>query len=84
MLRRSHLCHDPGRDPAHSVGPRLSATLSYFSGCHGVSKRGVEQIAETVLGVPIALGTVANLEQEVAPRWPRLTPKLWRRCVGRT
>ena len=66
MLRRSHLCHDPGRDPAHSVGPRLSATLSYFSGCHGVSKRGVEEIAETVLGVPIALGTVANLEQEVS------------------
>ncbi len=24
----------------HSVGPRLTATLSYFSGCHGVSKRG--------------------------------------------
>src|SRR4051794_28831305 len=30
---------------AHSVGPRLTATLSYFSGCHGVSKRGVEEIA---------------------------------------
>lgn len=51
---------------AHSVGPGLTATLSYFSGCHGVSKRGVEEIAETVLGVPIALGTVANLEQEVS------------------
>ena len=51
---------------AHSVGPRLTATLSYFSGCHGVSKRGVEEIAATVLGAPIALGTVANLEQEVS------------------
>src|ERR1700752_1153089 len=30
---------------AHSVGPRLTATLSYFSGCHGVSQRGVEEIA---------------------------------------
>lgn len=50
---------------AHSVGPRMTATLSYFSGCHGVSKRGVEEIAETVLGLPISLGTVANLEQEV-------------------
>jgi transposase len=50
---------------AHSVGPRLTATLSYFSGCHGVSKRGVEEIAEAVFGVPVALGTVANLEQEV-------------------
>ena len=56
----------PAEIRAHSVGPRLTATLSYFSGCHGVSKRGVEEIAETVLGVPIALGTVANLEQEVS------------------
>src|SRR3954462_6685010 len=56
----------PAAIRAHSVGPRLTATLSYFSGCHGVSKRGVEEIAEAVLGVPIALGTVANLEQEVS------------------
>jgi transposase len=56
----------PATIRAHSVGPRLTATLSYFSGCHGVSKRGVEEIADTVLGVPIALGTVANLEQEVS------------------
>ena len=51
---------------AHSVGPRLTATLSYLAGCHGLSKRGVEEIAETVFGAPIALGTVANLEQEVS------------------
>jgi transposase len=56
----------PAEIRAHSVGPALTATLSYFSGCHGVSKRGVEEIADTVLGVPIALGTVANLEQEVS------------------
>ena len=51
---------------AHSVGPRLTATLSYFTGCHGVSKRGVEEIAEAVFDAPVALGTVANLEQEVS------------------
>jgi transposase len=51
---------------AHSVGPRLTATLSYFSGCHGVSKRGVEEIAATVFDAPLSLGTVANLEQEVS------------------
>jgi transposase len=56
----------PAEIRAHSVGPALTAILSYFSGCHGVSKRGVEEIAETVLGAPIALGTVANLEQEVS------------------
>jgi transposase len=56
----------PAEIRAHSVAPRLTATLSYFSGCHGVSKRGVEEIAEAVFGAPIALGTVANLEQEVS------------------
>jgi hypothetical protein len=49
-----------------SVGPRLTSTLSYFSGCHAVSKRGVEEIAEAVFGMPIALGTVSDLEREVA------------------
>ena len=56
----------PAEVRAHSVGPRLTATLSYFSGCHGVSKRGVEEIADSVFAAPIALGTVANLEQEVS------------------
>jgi transposase len=51
---------------AHGVGPRLTATLSYFAGCHGVSKRGIEEIAEAVFQAPIALGTIANLEQEVS------------------
>lgn len=50
----------------HSIGPRLTAVLSYFAGCHGVSKRGVEEIFEAVFEVPIALGTVANLEQEMS------------------
>jgi len=56
----------PATIRSHSVGPRMTATLSYFSGCHGVSKRGIEEIAETVFGAPIALGTVSNLEQEVS------------------
>lgn len=42
------------------------ATLSYFTGCHGVSKRGVEEISEAVFQTPIALGTIANLEQEMS------------------
>jgi transposase len=56
----------PAAIRAHSVGPRLTATLSYLTGCHGISKRGVEEIADTVFNAPIALGTVANLEQEVS------------------
>jgi transposase len=56
----------PAEIRAHSVGPRLTATLSYLTGCHGISKRGVEEIADTVFAAPLSLGTVANLEQEVS------------------
>jgi transposase len=51
---------------AHVCGPRLSATLSFLSGVLHASRRGIEQFVETVLGVPIALGTVSNLEQEMS------------------
>jgi transposase len=51
---------------ATSVGPRLTAILSYFAGCHGVSKRGLEEMAAAVFDAPVALGTVANLEQEMS------------------
>ena len=51
---------------AHSVEPRLTAVLSYLSGCHGLSKRGVEEISEAVFAAPVSLGTVANLEQEMS------------------
>lgn len=50
----------------HSCGPRLTATLSFLTGILHASKRGVEEFVETVLRVPIALGTVSNLEQEMA------------------
>ena len=56
----------PAEVRAHSVGPRFTATLSYLTGCHGLSKRGVEEIADSLFGAPISLGTVANLEQEVS------------------
>jgi transposase len=51
---------------AHVCGPRLTATLSFLSGVLHASKRGIEEFAETVLGVPLALGTVSNLEQEMS------------------
>lgn len=50
----------------HSIGPLLTGFVSYLSGCHGVSKRAIEEIVEGVFEVPIALGTVANLEQEMS------------------
>lgn len=51
---------------AHVCGPRLTATMSYLSGSLHVSKRGIEEFVETVFRVPIALGTISNLEQEVS------------------
>jgi transposase len=51
---------------AHTVGERLSATLAYLAGCHGVSKRGLEEIAAAVFDAPVALGTIANLEQQTS------------------
>ena len=50
----------------HCLGERLTAVLAYFVGSHGVSKRGIEEIAHDVFGVQVALGSVANLEQEVS------------------
>lgn len=50
----------------HVCGPRLTATMSYLSGVMHASKRGIEEFVETVCGVPIALGTVCNLEQEMS------------------
>jgi transposase len=51
---------------AHVTGPRLTAIMAYLSGRPHVSKRGIEEIVEAVFGAPIALGTVANLEQEMS------------------
>lgn len=51
---------------AHVCGPRLAATVSYLSGVLHASKRGIEEFVETVCGVPIALGTVSHLEQEMS------------------
>lgn len=51
---------------AHSLGPGLTATLAYLTGCHGLSKRAVEEISAAVFAAPVALGTIARLEGEVS------------------
>jgi len=51
---------------AHVCAPRLTATLSFLSGVLHASRRGIEEFVETVLGVPIALGTISNLEQQMS------------------
>ncbi|MGH9206380.1 MAG: IS66 family transposase, partial [Acidimicrobiales bacterium] len=50
----------------HVCGPRLTATVAFLSGAMHLSKRKIEETIATVLGAPIALGTVCNLEQEMS------------------
>jgi transposase len=70
--RRCPYCGEVTRQPIpaeycrHSIGPGLAAAMGYLAGCHQVSKRGIEEIVEALFEVPLALGTVANLEQELS------------------
>src|SRR5262245_25352515 len=56
----------PAEVRADALGPRLAATLAYLSGCQHVSKRGLEEVVEAVFDVPVSLGTVARLEQQMS------------------
>lgn len=51
---------------AHSMGPRLTGAIGYLTGSQGISKRGVEEIFESLWDVPISLGTISNREQEIS------------------
>ena len=51
---------------AHAFGPNLGAAIAFLSGrCHD-SKRTIQEVVQTLLGVPLSLGSVANAEREVA------------------
>jgi transposase len=56
----------PREITAAAFGPRLQAALSYLAGCQHVSKRGLEEVVETLFGVPISLGTIAALERKTS------------------
>jgi transposase len=56
----------PENYPTHSIAPGLAALMAYLVGACGLSKRRVEEVVETVFEVPVALGTVAKLEQEMS------------------
>lgn len=51
---------------AHSIGPRLAATLGYLTGRHHLSQRGLEELAADVFDVPLALGSVGTLQQQMS------------------
>ena len=41
-------------------GPRLTALIGELSAMHRISRRGVQELCRSVLGVPISLGSVAE------------------------
>jgi transposase len=49
--------------PAGNFGPRLQGIVSVCSGTYRMSKRGIEELVEDFFGVPISLGSIANLQQ---------------------
>jgi transposase len=49
--------------PTGQFGPRLQAMVSLCSGDYRLSKREIEQLVEDFFGIPIALGSISNLEQ---------------------
>jgi len=55
--------------PSHArsgFGARLTALLVYLTACHRVTRRGCQEIAQTLLGIDISLGSVCKLHQEVS------------------
>jgi transposase len=47
-------------------GPRLTALLAHLTGLHRVTRRGCQEIAKTIFGIDISLGSVCKLHQEVS------------------
>jgi transposase len=56
----------PAEIRAHAFGPRLAAALSYLGGSQYVSQRGLEDVAEVVFGVPLSLGSVTTLQEQMS------------------
>lgn len=56
----------PAEIRAVTFGPRLAAALSYLGGCQHVSTRGLEEVVQTLLGVPISLGSILALQQQMS------------------
>jgi transposase len=61
-LNRAELPSEVARSGS---GPRLAAAISMLTGHLNVSRRDGQEFVQDVLGIPIALGTVSNLEAEM-------------------
>jgi transposase len=56
----------PAAIRAHRFGPRLAAALAYLSGSQHLSQRGLEEVTETLFGVPVSLGSINALQEQMS------------------
>jgi transposase len=56
----------PPGTPSRGFGPRLTSFVSLCSGKYRLSKRMTQALIGDVVSVPISLGTISNLEQEMS------------------
>jgi transposase len=56
----------PAGVPTTQFGPRLQAMVSLSSGDYEMSKRQIERFVEDTFEIPIALGSISNLEQSTS------------------
>jgi transposase len=52
--------------PTGEFGPRVQAITALCTGAYHLSKRTTQRVMEDVFGLPLSLGTIANLEQATA------------------
>ena len=55
----------PAGIKADAFGPRLAAALNLLAGCQHVSVRGLEEVARTLLGVPVSAGSLVRLQGQM-------------------
>jgi transposase len=56
----------PTTMPAGSFGPRVQATVGYWTGRIGASQREVQEILATLCQTDVSVGSIATLEQAVS------------------
>jgi len=56
----------PAEIRAATFGPHLTAALAYLSGCQHVSQRGLEDVAEALFDVPVSLGSINTLQEQMS------------------
>lgn len=56
----------PAGVPAGGYGPRLQAFIALCTACYHLSKRQVEELLNGAFDIPIALGTICNIEHRVS------------------